>query len=320
MNNRTDYILCEADLRAGRIANFQSCTRSISSQQRRDGNKDLKPEESTSWSLGAVFTPPLPGGLGKLTMTVDRWRIKQKGVVGIVSDLTEIELDYLLRTRGSSNPNVVRRDPTADDIAAFTGTGLTPAGEILYVDSKYENLLPLDVQGIDFGLNYQSPNTPVGRFSLNLNASKLIKYNLSASEPVQQLIDAIAAGEIQPVSVVGGGDLVRQDGHPRWRFSGTLTWNAGPVQVGLFTQYIGSVEQTSAFDANGNPWVVDSQLTGNLYLQYTMKKDPLGGTTSIQVGARNFTNERPPLAVNGYLATLYQPQRRYWYATIRKSF
>jgi hypothetical protein len=222
---------------------------------------------------------------------------------------------------GSSNPNVVRAAATADDIARYAGTGITPTGDILYVDSRYENLLPLDVQGIDFGFNYASPTTPVGRFTLSFNASKLIKYYQSASAQVQSLLDAIAGGEINgAIGVTGAADLVRQDGHPRWRYSGTLTWYKGPVQVGLFTQYIGSVEQSTVFDANANPYVVDSQLTGNLYVQYTLKKDGLGGTTSIQLGARNFTNERPPLATSGYLASLYQPQRRYWYATIRKSF
>lgn len=317
VNTRTDYIQCVAD----GVTNFSQCTRTQAVQQRRGGNPNLEPETSTSWSLGAVLTPPLPGGLGRLDITIDRWRIKQKGIVSITSDATEVGLDYLARLNGSTNPNVVRRDPTADDIARFAGTGLAPAGEILYVDSQYENLLPLDVQGIDFGLTYASPKTAIGRVSLNFNASKLIKYYQSPAAPVQTLMDAIAAGEINPgVTIIGGGDLVRQNGHPRWRYSGTLTWVAGPVQVGLFTQYIGSVEQTGALDASGNPWTVESQLTGNLYIQYVMKKDPLGGTTSIQLGARNVTDERPPFATNGYLATLYQPQRRYWYATIRKSF
>ncbi len=321
VNGRLDLVQCEADLRAGRIGSFSGCTRNFSIQQRRDGNRDLKPEESTSWSLGTVLTPPLPGGLGRVTLTVDRWRIKQKGSVGMLSDATEIALDYLARVNGSTNPNVIRAEATADDIARYAGTGIAPSGDILYVASRYENLLPLDVQGIDFGLSYTSPTTSIGRFSLSFNASKLIKYYQSASSQQQQVIDAIASGTINPaVSVDGAADLVRQDGHPRWRYSGTLTWYKDALQVGLFTQYIGSVVETAVFDANANPFVVDSQLTGNLYAQYTLMKDGMGGTTSFQLGVRNFTNERPPLSSGGYLASLYQPQRRYWYATVRKSF
>src|SRR3546814_7476559 len=82
VNTGIDYVLCEADLRAGRIANFSQCNRIISVLRRSGGNPNLKPEESESWSFGAVFSPPLGDGWGKVTFTVDRWRIKQKNVVG----------------------------------------------------------------------------------------------------------------------------------------------------------------------------------------------------------------------------------------------
>lgn len=127
----TDYVLCEADLRAGRIASFSACSRSQSIQRRIDGNPDLKPETSTSFSYGIVLEPKfLPSRFGKLTFTLDRWRIKQKGVVGVVDYTNAVALDYLLRTQGSSNPAVVRREPNVDDDALVAGTGLAPAGEM----------------------------------------------------------------------------------------------------------------------------------------------------------------------------------------------
>src|SRR3546814_2927179 len=55
VNTGIDYVLCEADLRAGRIANLSQCNRSISVLRRSGGNPNLKPEESESWSFGAVF-------------------------------------------------------------------------------------------------------------------------------------------------------------------------------------------------------------------------------------------------------------------------
>ena len=38
------------------------------------------------------------------------------------------------------------------------------------------------------------------------------------------------------------------------------------------------------------------------------------------VGARNIFDKDPPLASGGYLSNLYQPQARYWYTSIKKSF
>lgn len=321
VNTGIDYVLCEADMRAGRIANFAACNRNISVLRRSGGNPNLKPEESTSWSFGAVFSPPLGDGLGKVTFTVDRWKIQQKNVVGLLDYQNGLNLDYLLRTQGSTNPNVVRRAPTADDAALVTGTGLAPVGELLYVLANFENLLPVTVQGIDFNLDYILPTTSIGTFSLNVNASRLISYVVDAPAAVQQVIDAQAEGQISSsVPIQGGGDVVGRDGQPRWRISATFDWTLGPWKIGAFTQFIDDVYQNDVFDANNNKFIVKGQTTVNLYGQYTFKNGgPLDGTT-LQVGARNIFDKDPPLASGGYLSNLYQPQARYWYTSIKKVF
>ena len=321
VNSGFDYTLCEADVRAGRVQNFSQTICSVSVLRRSGGNRNLKPEESTSWSFGTVISPPLGEGLGRVTFTVDRWKIQQKNVVGLLDYQNALNLDYLLRTQGSTNPNVVRRDPTADDIARVAGTGLAPVGELLYVTANFQNLLPVTVQGIDFNLDYILPNTSIGTFSLNVNASRLISYEVDAPAAVQQVIDAQAAGEINAaVPIQGGGDVIGRDGQPRWRISATADWTLGPWKIGAFTQFIDSVYENGVRDANANPWIVKGQTTVNLYGQYSFKNGgPLDGTT-IQIGARNIFDKDPPLASGGYLSNLYQPQARYWYTSIKKSF
>ncbi|WP_251007624.1 TonB-dependent receptor [Sphingobium sp. BHU LFT2] len=321
VNGGFDYVLCEADARSGRAANFSSAVCNVSVLRRSGGNPNLKPEESTSWSFGAVLSPKLGDGLGKVTFTVDRWKIQQKNVVGLLDYQNALNLDYLLRTQGSSNPNVIRRDPTADDIARVAGTGLAPVGELLYVVANFQNLLPVTVQGIDFNLDYFLPTTSVGTFSLNVNASRLISYYVDAPAGVQQVIAGQAAGEINAgVPIQGGGDVIGRDGQPRWRLSATFDWSLGPWKIGAFTQYIDSVYENGVRDASANPWTVKGQTTVNLYGQYTFKNDgPLNGTT-VQIGARNIFDKDPPLASGGYLSNLYQPQARYWYTSLKKVF
>ncbi|HKX88843.1 MAG TPA: TonB-dependent receptor, partial [Sphingopyxis sp.] len=120
-----DFLRCEVDLRAGRIPNFAACGNNVGYSRRVSGNPDLKPEKSTNYNLGAVFEPTfIPSDLGRMTFTVDYWSIKQKGIVGILGNDTAVALDYLLRLQGSSNPNVIRAAPDADDIAEFAGTGI----------------------------------------------------------------------------------------------------------------------------------------------------------------------------------------------------
>ncbi|WP_235682114.1 TonB-dependent receptor domain-containing protein [Sphingobium yanoikuyae] len=321
VNGGFDYVLCDADVRSGRATNFSSAVCNVSVLRRSGGNPNLKPEESTSWSFGAVLSPKLGDGLGKVTFTVDRWKIQQKNVVGLLDYQNALNLDYLLRTQGSSNPNVIRRDPTADDIARVAGTGLAPVGELLYVVANFQNLLPVTVQGIDFNLDYFLPTTSVGTFSLNVNASRLISYYVDAPAGVQQVIAGQAAGEINAgVPIQGGGDVIGRDGQPRWRLSATFDWSLGPWKIGAFTQYIDSVYENGVRDASANPWTVKGQTTVNLYGQYTFKNDgPLNGTT-VQIGARNIFDKDPPLSSAGYLSNLYQPQARYWYTSLKKVF
>ena len=107
----------------------------------RAGNAGLQPEESTNLSYGLVLESTfMPEEWGKVTFTADWWRIQQENVVGIFGDDNQILLDYVMRLSGSSNPAVVRAAPDAGDIAAFAGTGLTPVGDILFVDDNYLNL------------------------------------------------------------------------------------------------------------------------------------------------------------------------------------
>ncbi|HEX7694679.1 MAG TPA: TonB-dependent receptor, partial [Sphingomonas sp.] len=129
-----DYLRCEADVRAGRIANFNACSEPVGYSIRVAGNPELQPERSTDKSVGIVLQPRfIPRRLGRVTITADYWEIKQKGIVGQFGGSNALVLDYLLRQQGSSNPNVVRAAPNADDVAFFAGTGIDPAGQVLSI-------------------------------------------------------------------------------------------------------------------------------------------------------------------------------------------
>lgn len=56
------------------------------------------------------------------------------------------------------------------------------------------------------------------------------------------------------------------------------------------------------------------------YGQYTYEGLFGGDTTTFKVGARNLTDEDPPLAQGGYLGNIHQPVGRYVYAGVRHAF
>ena len=323
LSTNPDYIRCEADLRARRIATFGACSRSIGASLLVSGNPDLEPEESQNQSYGVVFQPQfIPAEWGDFTFTVDRWRIQQEKIVGLFGGANAVVLDYAERVQGRSNPLVTRAPVNADDIALFAGTGLTPAGVITSISDRFVNLLPQDVEGMDIGFNWRLRNTPLGSFRVNIDAAKLIKFGREAGPAVDALYAARAAGTINAATPLpDSSNLLAQNGRPEWKLSGSVTWSQGPWQVGAFTQYISAVDDTNLLDASGNAWEVASQVTGNLYGQYEWEENNgFASNSRIRFGARNITNERPPLSSSGYLGSLYRPYGRYWYVSMAKEF
>src|SRR5690606_29504661 len=320
-NTRTDWIRCEADRRAGRITNFDDCTQGQGIVSNRSGSKELDPETAENLSLGATYQFDM-GQHGRLTFTADYWEIRQKNVIGLFGDANALVLDYLLRLQGSSNPNVERIDPTPQDIADFDGTGIAPVGDVIQVIDNYTNLSPRTVRGIDLGLYYQIRDTGVGNFSLRVNAARLIEFYQAPGPLQQSLLDAQVSGEIDPtINITGAESLVEQNGRPKWRGSGSLTWRYEGWGAGYYASYVGPVNDTSASLADGRRFRVGDHMTHSFYIQYEPEKGLLKDTR-FRIGARNIFNKLAPLAdgTYGYIGDLYSNRGRQIYASISKRF
>jgi outer membrane receptor protein involved in Fe transport len=320
-NTRTDWVRCEARLRKGLIANFDDCSDTVSVQSVRSGTETLSPEESENFTAGVVFQSLfVPERFGTLTVTADVWQIDQTDVIGIFGDSNHVTLDYLRRVQGSTNPDIIRAAPTAADIDLFSGTGLEPAGQILQAIDNYRNLNPREADGFDVGVYYEVDDTPLGNFDLKLNFARLATFFQTPGPEQQELLDAQTAGTIDgTIPVVGAESLIEENGRPKWRTSGSLTWRAGDWGAGYYASYISGVNDTSATLADGTLFRVDDYLTHNLYLQYTV---PFLDDLRVRIGARNLTNVEPPLADSdtGFLGDLHSARGRTVYAKITSRF
>ena len=323
-NSRTDWIRCEIEVQAGRIASFDACSAGVSSVSQRSGSTELKPEESENFTVGLVIEPRfLPSRWGELTFTADYWNIQQENLIGIFGDANALTLDYMLRTQGSSNANVVRAAPTQEQIDAAAGTGLAPVGTLIHVVDHYRNLQPREVDGLDFGLYYRLNDTRWGNFSWRLNAAKLLTFYQEPGDEAAQLLAAQSAGNVDPsIRIVGAQDLRLQNGLPEWRATSTITWRNGGWGAGLYSSYVSEVVDTSATLADGTQWVVDDWLTHNVYVQHEFDIPGILNDTRIRVGVRNIEGKDPPLADQsfGYLGSLHSNRGRWFYATLRKRF
>jgi iron complex outermembrane recepter protein len=329
-NSREDSYFCEAGVRNGTFATFADCTGySEGRTERRSVADDIGPEDDTNVTLGVVFEPRDLSGpmsfLNGLTITVDRWEIQREGVVGVFGAENHISLDYLLRLQGSSNPNVVRDAPNQDEIDWFTTAGLDPVGDILYILDTYDNNEEIEVTGIDYGIYYDLDDTPLGDFSLKVNASYLDTYFISLSPGAQQIRDAVDSGLIaDEITVSQEGDIILQDGQPEWRVGASLTWShPNGFGAGVRADYTSEFIDTGAgLDPNGDPFIVEAWTQTNAYLEYDFSRDGMLDDLRIRVGANNIFDEDPPLAdeTNGYDAAYHSIRGRQVYFDIRKIF
>lgn len=300
-NTRTDFAAC-------RINPATACT-GVSTLEVRAGNQSLKPENGTTFSAGVIMQPRR-----NLTLTLDYWSLRSKGVIGIQGAQNQILFDLLERLSGRSNPNVVRLAPVGTQVI----------GTIDYVQDNYFNLGLRQLEGLDFGVSYDLRNTPLGNINIDLNASKLLKYQQEASELQAQLIAANAAGTLGTgVTITQAGSQIQVNGNPEWRLSGNLTWKSGPVSAGVLVNYVGPVFDTGTAVVNGQFYKLSSFTTVNTYLQYRAGDDQgaLSGTR-FRVGARNLFDKQPPLASNnyGFLGSLHDAVGRFVYFELSKEF
>jgi outer membrane receptor protein involved in Fe transport len=167
-------------------------------------------------------------------------------------------------------------------------------------------------------------NTLIGSFNIDLNASKLLTYEQSASELQAQLIAANAAGTLGTgVTITQAGSQIQVNGNPEWRMSGNLTWKSGPVSAGLLVNYVGAVFDTGTIKVADQFFKLDSVTTVNTYVQYRAGEDQGAFSgTRFRVGARNLFDKQPPLASTnyGFLGSLHDAVGRFVYFELSKEF
>jgi hypothetical protein len=263
--------------------------------------------------------------------------VEQEGVIGLLGDSNAIAYDYLLRMQGDTDgyENVLRGPETDAGVFAgavdANGNPLDPdadgIGEIVQVIDNYRNLGPREIEGYDIGVFYEVDDTPFGDWDVSLNFARLLTFFQSPGPEQQALINAQQGPDplVNPfINIPGAESLIEENGRPEWRASSTITWRAGPWGAGLYSAYVGGVNDTGAALPDGTLWRVKPWLTHNAYVQYTIEADDdrLIDSARIRFGARNIFDEPPPLADTdtGYIGDLHSPRGRTVYFSVRTRF
>ena len=223
----------------------------------RQGNQNLEPEEAKTWVAGFVLDVPKVRGL---SFSFDYFHLNQNRVienVGAAATIDRDELILALATQaelakgtaidridlgsGTANyqgSNKITRKPVTDaDRAAFaTYNAAQPGnnsrraavGEVVSVIDDYLNLSGRDIQGYEFGVQWRSPRTRLGQFTLNGDATHYVLRRSKADE-ASRLLNELG-----------------RNGRVKWRANASLSWRQGGLSAGWFTSYFGSFVDTSA--------------------------------------------------------------------------
>jgi outer membrane receptor protein involved in Fe transport len=273
------------------------------------GNPDLDSEDSENFSAGFVLTPPVVPGL---TFSADYFNIE------IDKSIASLDPQFILDNEGDFPGLVVRAPPSANDIA------LGIPGNILLVNTSFQNLGFVKVEGVDAMLEYITQKTPVGTFTLRMDAAYMHSFGQQGSvgEPVREL----------------AGTFVR----PQWRGRALFGWRIGSFEAITTFNYIDSYEDSPP------DRTVDYSTTVDVLLEYRFAKAEqsvaahsktdagkkmvesitqtqrcrwLDGL-AIRVGVRNIFDDPPPFANNvaGYPFPLEDPRQRFVFLDIEKKF
>jgi outer membrane receptor protein involved in Fe transport len=268
--------------------------------------------------------------LRDLRFSVDYWQFEQKDVIGAFGDQEALALDFLARRSGSSNPNVVRAAPDADDLAAFAawnaanpGDQRAPAGQVLFILDPYINLDKQEASGFDFGLAGSIDAGRAGRFNFDLEATYLRQLDVIRNELLSALAnDPTFSGDFSELQV----DRVRVDGNPEWRATAALRWRLGDFGAGVSVRYVSGFLDTGAdldLDGDGIPeyWKVEDSYRVNVYGDYRFK---LGSSRSLRLraGVNNVADEAPPLVDEslGYRPDYHSLKGREFYLQLSADF
>lgn len=295
----------------------------------RSGANDLDPEKTQSINLGLAITPRFVPGL---TLTADYWRVKQNGIIGIFGNNNALLLDLVLRSQGSFNPAVVREDPDEDQIDLYDGTGILAAGDIVQILNPYRNLDQRTSEGLDFGVFYDI-DTDIGDFNFQLNAARLLGFDQGAGPeaaplvteltPLLESIAELSSGDVAALQPTGFGELLEIDGRPKWRLTGSVTWDYGQYRINMFGRYIsGFFDDSAQQNDTAEFFRVDDWFTMNVSASYTVESDgPLDGLR-LRFGINNIFDEDPPIADEsfGYYGSIHNARGRQFSLDIRKNF
>ena len=235
------------------------------------GNKNLTPETSQNFDLGAIVAP-----IQDLGITIDYYRILLKNTIAtiptsaIYSNPTTFAPYYVLNQNGNLTPTVAEAGNCLPNYAATT------CG---YIIRTFQNTGRITTDGVDLSIQYLQ-HTPIGTFKEDLEGTVTTQFLQQQYNggPLKNLVGEIKIDAVPPAY--------------RWQHNLRLDWTSPQSMFGagvsnrFYSEYIDQFP-----DGNGNQRHVGSYSLVDTYVSVK----PVEKLT-VLFGIKNLLNRSPPFS------------------------
>ena len=281
------------------------------------GNVELREEEGTSFTLGAIFQPRFVPGL---SISLDYYNIEIKNVIFTLTPQTVLEQCYD-NPSGINNPFCASVSRLPNGTLAGQRTVFHGGGAVVTLDNpgfsslgRPFNYARQKTSGIDFDVNYRREFGD----GLGLNLRSIVSYLIKRDNYT---------------------DITRPDfinrqkselGDPEWRFQLSANLDVGDVNFGYKMQFIGkqilnTFEYETFFPLQGRA-PLNPDATPIAYYPNTTYHDlrvefKVSEGSQFYVGVDNVLDQLPPFDLLGTEGgSPYDPTGRFFYAGAKIKF
>ncbi|MBL8271140.1 TonB-dependent receptor [Steroidobacter sp.] len=269
---------------------------------------DLKPESSTTWSAGLIFTPTWFEGL---RLSIDYTQIEKE------DNITALTIQQILDNEAYFPGRVTRGASLPGDPAGW-------AGPIIAIDRSNINAASTNLEAYDVQLDYTLPTASKGTFEFFAIATWQTQLDVQtvASAPV---VDSLGWGSSLNTPLDLKGNLGVSWSLHSWTLGWTTRYSSS-----YYVANPASASSSAIFLAQGDGGRVPAQTYHDVVATYQFGVSHSGRFGSlldglkVQAGVRNVFNTKPPVDISAsslyYYSGLGDPRLATYYLTLRKDF